>query len=492
MSAWNYFLNFVTIASVLTVSPGFAASGARKETIEDLSRDAYIWGYPAIMMKQARENMLGKTKSPVSSVNHFFPSPKSPDLVLKDFIPANTENKYAWAWVDLSKGPLVLNQPEIKDRYYSVSLVDAFSNVFQVISNSTFGEKSGVFVLTAPDWTGALPEGSTQIKATTPELFVMVQVFVKERKEEPQITRLMKQYQLVSLRDWNAGVRADSFKDTYPAAGLRLQRNLASQGVKFYEELQQVLAKNSVPTKSDREELERFVKLGLSDKSNFGQLLNDPDARGMVERGIFEGEREIESRLATGFGAKVNGWSYEMKSTAFAKDFLLRAAVAKKTLFSVPSTEMMQMTVDVDNEARQLNSSYRYVLHFDEGDFPSARSAWSLRVYESLGKNLVENRRGKTSLNDRNPRLKYNSDGSIDVLVQQDAPDKSEEGNWLELSKNSNFYVVMTVYNPGNLILNRKYIAPSLTRVEDGLPKQKVVRTMMAQSFSQFSRPVSK
>jgi len=478
------FLNFTFVSCLcfFISTPAFAASTGKKDTLEDLSRDAYIWGYPAVLLHETREAMLGKMKNPQQSINHFFHSEKAPNVFFREIIPANTENLYSWAWVDLNKEPLVFTHPVIVDRYYAVHFIDAYSNVFRVVSNSNNSENASLFLLTGPDWKGALPEGAIQIKASTPEVFVFAQTFLRNEKELPQLQKIVAKQQLIPLSDWNKGIQTESFKDGVPVSAFRLKKNLAVIGIEFFEELRQVMARNPAPTSADARELKRFIPLGIQDSSQFAKNTTDAEAYKMIERGLFEGERQIESRIATGFGPKVNGWSYEMKIPPFSDDYLLRAAVAKKSFFSPYPEESVQMTVDMDSEARQLFSSYRYVIHFDSEDLPPAHALWSLRVYDSLTKNLASNPRRHPSLNDRSSNLKFNSDGSVDILVQSEYPGKSEESNWLALSRNANFYITLTAYNPGNTIINRKYIAPSLTRVdENGIPKQKVVHTMMAQ-----------
>jgi hypothetical protein len=107
---------------------------------------------------------------------------------------------------------------------------------------------------------------------------------------------------------------------------------------------------------------------------------------------------------------------------------------------------------------------------------------WSLKVYEMKNKNTEELARPVATINDKTAKFRYNMDGSVDILFQNEKPPSTYLSNWVPLSKNANFYLVLTLFNPSNMVLNRKYIAPSLTRIdEDSIPKQRVTRTMMAQ-----------
>ncbi|WP_413288980.1 DUF1254 domain-containing protein [Bdellovibrio sp. HCB337] len=467
----------------------FAASRKKKESIDELSRDAYIWGYPAVYLKHAKEAMLSKTKNPQDAINHFFHSHKVPDPFLGHFVSVHPENLYSWAWVDLSKEPLMMTHPQVGDRYYSVQFVDAFSNVFHVISNDSHGDKPGLFAITPPGWRGSLPEGVIQIRSSTQEILVLSQTFVRDNKEAARIAKLTSQRHLIPLSSWNKGIQVDGVQQQYPEKPLKINRNLAALGLSFYKELHEVIAKNPLPTKADAQELDRFKPLGLNDQTALQTFMGLQENTKSMERGIFEGEREIQSRLATGFGMKINGWAYEMKAPPFTEDFLLRASVSQKNLFSVPADETVQMSLDVDSEARQLFSSYRYVIHFEKEDFPPSQNMWSLRVHEMKSRNSEDVPRPVSFINDRISRLKYNLDGSVDILLSHEKPAESLRSNWLQLSQTSNFYVVLTMFNPNNTVLNRKYIAPSLTRIDENRPpKQRITHTMMARQ----EEPVSK
>jgi hypothetical protein len=104
-------------------------------------------------------------------------------------------------------------------------------------------------------------------------------------------------------------------------------------------------------------------------------------------------------------------------------------------------------------------------------------------------KNPDDLARAVSVINDKTSKLKYNTDGSVDILVQSERPNKDGRTNWLPLSRDANYYMILTLFNPNNSALNRKYIPPSLIRVDErGIPKQRVTHTMLAGD----KEPVSK
>jgi hypothetical protein len=468
------------LISVLALfSPSTTLAGNKAtDALQSLGSDAYVWGYPAVLLQHTRTAMLAETADPKLALNHVFHGRTTPETFFDKFMPVNTENLYSWAWLDLEAEPLLLRLPAIPDRYFSIQLVDAYSNVFQVISSETTLGKAGTFALTSPNWKGELPNGVIRIKATTPEAFLLAQITASAPGDLKEVVKLDSQLQLVPLGDWNRGKHADQAKRATPKKSFQVEKELAGAGTAFFAELFQITQKNPPPTGADGKQLQLFTKRLANVSGTDSGIDKVP-----IERGMFAGARLIDDRIAQGFGAKVNGWSYQLRAEPFRENYVIRAAVAQTTLFSAPPGEMVHLKATADSEDRQLYGNYKYVLHFKKGELPPTPTSWTLRVYEPANKKISKVPIEKARLNDRTTLLKYNADGSMDIRLQTEPPEKPAEVNWLKLTDEASFFVVLTIYNPHNSVLNRKYVAPSLVRVdEESLPRARVVRTMMAKS----------
>ena len=466
----KFFLALILISVVSVIVPAMAASRPKRETLEDLSRDAYIWGYPAVLMKKTKDSMIG-TENPSANLNHFFHSSTVRDPNLRDVTGSNADSLFSWSWIELDQKPLVLIQPTMKDRYASASIVDAFGSMIRFLNAGDSMNAIEIYYLTGPKWRGLLPAGTKHISSSTSEVFILAQAYVRDANDAIPVARMMKRHQLIKWDDWQGGVRESSATFTAPSKKREIvSNNLASPGLVYFEELRQVIAKNN------REG---------SDKISFTNVLADPEARKLVERGMYEGERQINDRLSKDVGSKVNGWSFELKVSPDSSDFLLKAAIAKERFLSVPDHQRINIRVDVDNESRQLNSVHEYELRFEKEDLPQTRAGWSLSIVPSRTRAIPDKTQKIYSVSENT--LKSNPDGSVVILLQTETPDRGQHTNWLPIPANSNFALVLSAYGPGNSILNKKYIAPSLTRLEaNTVPPQKIVRRMMA-----FFEPVS-
>jgi hypothetical protein len=76
---------------------------------------------------------------------------------------------------------------------------------------------------------------------------------------------------------------------------------------------------------------------------------------------------------------------------------------------------------------------------------------------------FVSNPVNRYSVSDRSS-LTQNSDGSIDIYIQNTAP-AGHESNWLP-APSGNFILWLRVYLPGQTILNGEYQVPSVVKVK--------------------------
>jgi len=76
---------------------------------------------------------------------------------------------------------------------------------------------------------------------------------------------------------------------------------------------------------------------------------------------------------------------------------------------------------------------------------------------------MVKNQINRSSFGDRS-NLAKNSDGSIDVYLQEEAPTGHEQ-NWLP-TPSGNFKLMLRAYLPGADILNGTYRVPPVVKAQ--------------------------
>jgi hypothetical protein len=102
-------------------------------------------------------------------------------------------------------------------------------------------------------------------------------------------------------------------------------------------------------------------------------------------------------------------------------------------------------------------------VHFDKENMPPVDAFWSLSMYNAITLLFVPNSINHYSLGDQTTGLMYNSDGSLDIYIQQNAP-VGKESNWLP-TPNGDFYMILRMYQPGPTVLNGTYQIPKVQKV---------------------------
>ena len=115
-----------------------ALSSYNENYAYSLGIQAYIYGYPLVLMERTRQlqTILDASIQPaLTASNVFFYVLISPEF--KDVVTPNVDTVYCAAWLDLAQNPVVLNVPDTNDRYYVMQIMDAYTNTFSSIRRRT-------------------------------------------------------------------------------------------------------------------------------------------------------------------------------------------------------------------------------------------------------------------------------------------------------------------------------------------------------------------
>lgn len=158
----------------------------------------------------------------------------------------------------------------------------------------------------------------------------------------------------------------------------------------------------------------------------------------------------------------VNGWSTTMLGGRPGHSFLLRALLADELPDVSVAKEQVYWIAGKDGNGQRLDGGHDYVLRFAPGELPPNRAFWSLEMTNAK-KALVANSINRYSLGDQSG-LVANSDGSIDIYIQNAAP-TGHETNWLPAPA-GHFILWLRVYEPGKAILDGSYRVPPVVEVK--------------------------
>ncbi len=124
-----------TIALSARAAPAVTPQDAR-----DIAAEAYIYFYPLVSMDVTRRQMANTG----SGMNEFAHLRSFPDAKFREVVRSNFDTLYSVAWLDLTKGPVIVSAPDTHGRYYLLPMLDMWTDVFAA-PGKRVGHRSGEF-----------------------------------------------------------------------------------------------------------------------------------------------------------------------------------------------------------------------------------------------------------------------------------------------------------------------------------------------------------
>jgi hypothetical protein len=123
-----------------------------------------------------------------------------PDASKRDLAGSNVDTLYSAAWLDLSRGPYVLDLPDAHNRFYLMPILDGWTEGIGSPGTRTTGDKAGDYAITGPQWTGVLPAEAKQIKSDTNMVWIVDRAYGTGTAQDYDAVHAMQdQYTLVPL-----------------------------------------------------------------------------------------------------------------------------------------------------------------------------------------------------------------------------------------------------------------------------------------------------
>lgn len=436
----------------------------RAEYAYSTGLQAFIYGFPYIYNAQIRHQWVTQPRDtsviPYAAVNHFWHASRLMDATWRGGSCPSNAALYSWAWLDVSKEPVVLSHPDMGERYFTFEVSAFTSDNVDYVGQRTTGSTAGSFAIIGPDWNGELPEGVRALQPSpTPWVLVTGRTMVEGEADVPAVQKLQKEYHLTPLSRWGkarAGgpqrrdVFAPADPDTDPLAP--------------FKTLNAMLAENPPPP-HHAVLLQQFSRIGI------GPGL-DVEAQPEVVR------RELVRAAAVGlpllrqaflgedWATKVNGWLYPPPEYGrLGDDFLWRASLQSlSAIVANDPLEAVYLANFSDADGARLSPDGRYELHFGADELPPVDAFWSLSAYTERDMNLIPNPLDRYSVGDHTG-LVPDTDGGLTIYLQPGSPGDDRAANWLPTSGEHTWFVVLRLYRPHPQVVDATWRCPGLRRV---------------------------
>lgn len=372
-------------------------------------------------------------------------------------LPSN-DALYGAAHVELDHlGPVVLTvPPNIDDRYYSVTVVDAHMNNVAHIGPRWTGNGAGHFLVVPPGWTGQAPDGMPVIASPTVSIALYNRMLV--RFEADDITR---------VREWQAGLRIttlSAWPDVDAIAPDVEVDDLVHPTINGLTDAQEYLRiaiahERRNPLPSGGSWLAWLVATsGVS---------TDEPLRTAVERGVDDATALIDATLAT--WPRVRGWMMPDTTLGLPNPDVLRSAAFQQfQIGSNDAAESVYYFTDTDAHGDLLDASggRAYALTFPETELPPHCDGgyWSITMYDEHS-HLVANAIDRYATRPTRPGTVLDVDGSLTFVFASRRPTDTAEANWLP-APDGRFRLGLRLYYPMVDKVNSGWAPPAVRNVD--------------------------
>jgi hypothetical protein len=370
------------------------------------------------------------------------------------FLTANTESVYAWSWLNLKDGPMVLETPPnvlgVIDDFWFRNVTD-----FGLVGPDK--GKGGKYLMLPPGYKGEIPEGYIVTQCRTFNNLVFWRGFIVDGSPKPAADSIKKTFKAYSL-----GKDASASKVTFVNGSGKEMNTIHANNYKFYEEINQLVQEE--PSEAmDVETLGTLAAIGIEKGKPFApdarmqKILTDAAAVGnATARAIVFSARPKEAYLypnsawnnpVLGFeGADYtlvrNGARLLDSRTYYFYYATIQTPAMVKKMVGAGSQYLMAFK---DADGQRLDGAKTYKLHLPP-NIP-VKTFWSLVVYDNQTRSMLQTDQQFPSMGSQRKGIVINPDTSADVYFGPTAP-AGHEANWVQTVPGKGWNLILRLYGP--------------------------------------------
>lgn len=418
------------------------------------------------------------------------------------FLTANADTIYYLSVVDLTKGPMVIEQPPlglgtINDMWFSWIIDIGFPGPDR-------GE-GGKYLIVPPGYDGPLPEGGFYVaKSRTNRVLYAARSFLKDNDPKPTVDLIKKTLKIYPYTPGGFGTSIATALE----GEVKLAKNPAAPETKFVEASGKAF--NTIPP-SDYTFFE-MINENIQDEpadSYDVELAGQLAAIGIAKGKPFKPDERMKKILAdaaavgNAFGRALNwrfgeshpdwayykdsawgsmlwegGYDFETAPPEFTKEGMFkpfppsgartldsRAAFyyaytldSPGMIMRIPGVGSQYLMGFLDAGKNPFDGGKTYKVTLPP-DIPAA-AFWSLTVYDNQSRSMLDTpqrypRAGSQSY--PTPAAEANADGSTTVYFGPGLPEGVKPGNWIQTAPGKGWFVILRLYSPLETFFTKKW-----------------------------------
>jgi hypothetical protein len=455
-------------AQPMPPTPAPVVDAADEKQARAIATDAYLYAYPLLLMELTRREQTNLAQPDVqlgfgAPINQFTHMSHAPDSMLHEIPYLDPNVLHSSMWFDVAKQPLVVEIPPSEGRYYFASIADMWTDVFAAPGTRTSGKSARILCIVGPNWKGTPPRNAELLHAPTAAGRLEVDIRIQGAGDLKAAREFQFALRATPLNLWNRKYQAptgtvDMHLPTQPPVD-----QLAAMNAQDYLALYTRLAALYPAHDNDGPMLERLRRIGVEPGKAFDPRKLPPAVWQAIQDGVRDARAWIQSPPEPP-AAAVGGWPMPLRPRgSYGTDYLLRARLARLTLVSPLTQDMIEVRANTDAEGRVLDGTFRYELRFERGQLPPASGFWSLTLYTDRGM-LFDNALNRYALPSKDDMV-VAPDGSTTLYVQYPAVTDDKKADWLPSPISGRFSLILRIYDPDRNAAEGSWMPPPIRRV---------------------------
>jgi hypothetical protein len=370
------------------------------------------------------------------------------------FLTANTESVYAWAWLNLKDGPMVIETPPnvlgVIDDFWFRNVID-FGNV------GPDKGKGGKFLILPPGYKGEIPKGYIVARSPTFNNLLFWRGFLVDGSSKPAADSIKKTFRVYPL-----GQAANAPKMTFVNGSGKEMNTVHANNFAFYEEINQVVQEEPSDA-MDSETLGALASIGIEKGKPFEpdarmkNILTDAAAVGnATARAIVFNARPKEAYLYPN-----SAWNNPVLGFKGADYTLVRNGArlldSRTYYFYYATIQTPAMVLKMvgagsqylmafkDGNGQRLDGAKTYTLHLPP-NIP-VKNFWSLVLYDNQTRSMLQTDQQFPSMGSQKKDVVINPDTSVDVYFGPQAL-AGKESNWVQTVPGKGWNLILRLYGP--------------------------------------------
>ncbi len=451
-------------AVISTAAPPAMAQNPTQADAVKIATAAYIYGYPLVTMEYTRRSFVnvataGPKAAPMGQLAKFREYPAADDHRVTA---PNADTLYTTAFFDVTKEPYVLKIPDSHGRYYLMPMLSGWTDVFQVPGKRTTGTAAQAYLITGPNWSGAVPAGLKQLKSPTGMVWLLGRIYCTGTAADYTAVHAMQDAMVLEPLSALGTAYTPSAGVVNPAwqSKLSVRDQVGALTTdQYFTELASLMVDNP-PAAADAPIVAEMAKIGIVPGKPFkSSALGASTATALagVPKAAFD---QIMGHFNSA-GVTKNGWQIMTSTGLYGTAYLQRAFVTAIGLGANRPQDAVYPTSEAPSTSEKYNGSKTRVMHFAKGELPPVDGFWSLTMY-TPEYFFYPNSLKKYTVSARNS-LKTNADGSTDLYIAHALPAGVPQSNWLP-SPAGAYILMMRLYDPKETapsILNGTWAPPA-------------------------------